>query len=318
MVSTYSTANVPSDQRARFVQAVADDCYGSFFHWRPRDSDAFSLNMAVRHFGDVMLARHRSSDFSQVNPGHAARRLKRRYVLHAAVAGTQTIVFDGRPLVLDAGDFALLDTSRSCLREQIGPAETIAFAIPERSLRRHVPNVDDLVGRRLSGRDDLCSAATALLRSISALDDARESAQVGDRMVLTVLDLLGMIAERGAPLSRAGGARRAARAAQARHYVDVHLANPDLSVATVAAALDVSPRYLHMVFAEEDASLPDYIRGRRLAACRAELESPASLHRSIGEIAYGWGFNDLSHFCRLFRKAYGMSARDCRRVVKLP
>jgi AraC-like DNA-binding protein len=313
VVATYSTANVPSDQRAKFVQAVADDCYGSFFHWQPRDSDAFTLNMAVRHFGDIMLVRHRSSDFNQVNPGHAPHRLKRRYVLHAAVAGTQTVVFDGRPLTLDAGDFALLDTSRRCLREQIGAAETIAFAIPERALRRHVLNVDALVGQRLTSRDALCSAATAMLRSISDLDDMRGSGHVGGRMVLALLDLLDILAERGAPPDGSESGRRTARVAEARRYVDAHLADPDLSVTTIAAAMGVSTRYLRIVFAEQNASLPDYIRGRRLAMCRAQLLSPHSTHRSITEIAFASGFNDLSHFCRVFRDAYGVSARDCRR-----
>lgn len=313
MVATYSTAGIPSYQRARFVQAVADDCYGSFFHWEPLDSESFSLNMAVRHFGDVMIARHQSSGFSQVNRGQCARWLKRRFVVHTALNCPQTIVFDGKPVVLNGGDFTLLDTSRSCTREQVGPAETIAFAVPEEALRRHVPNIDDLVGQVFSGKDSLCAAAVAILRSTSELDDVSASESVGKRMTKTLLDVLGIMAESRVGPSGTGSRQRAVRAAAARRYVDEHLSDPRLSVASVAEALDVSTRYLHMIFAREEESLLDYIRRARLGACSAQLLSPASSQRSISEIAYSWGFNDLSHFCRLFRTTYGMSARDYRK-----
>jgi AraC-like DNA-binding protein len=316
MVSTYSTANIPSNQHARFVQSVADDCYGSFFHWEPLDNESFSLNMAVRHFGDIMIARHQSSGFSQVNRAQSARWLKRRFVVHTALNSGQIIVFDGKPLVLNGGDFTLLDTSRSCMREQVGPAETIAFAVPEEPLRRHVPNVDDLVGQVFSSKDSLCSAAVAILRSTSELDDVSASESVGKRMTRTLLDLLGILAESRVGPGKAGGKHRAVRAAAARRYVDDHLADADLSVASVAEALEVSTRYLHMIFAREDQSLLDYIRKARMAACSAQLLSPASRNRSISEIAYSWGFNDLSHFCRLFRTTFGMSARDYRKSMK--
>jgi len=35
-------------------------------------------------------------------------------------------------------------------------------------------------------------------------------------------------------------------------------------------------------------------------------------HRHVSEIAFAWGFNDLSHFGRVFREHFGMSPRDFR------
>ncbi len=32
------------------------------------------------------------------------------------------------------------------------------------------------------------------------------------------------------------------------------------------------------------------IQARRLARCRSALEDPSDTHRTISEIAYGWGF----------------------------
>jgi AraC family transcriptional activator of tynA and feaB len=33
---------------------------------------------------------------------------------------------------------------------------------------------------------------------------------------------------------------------------------------------------------------------------------------NISEIAYAWGFNDLSHFNRAFRARFGMTPREWR------
>ena len=35
-------------------------------------------------------------------------------------------------------------------------------------------------------------------------------------------------------------------------------------------------------------------------------------YRHISEIAFAWGFNDLSHFGRVFREHFGMSPREFR------
>jgi AraC-like DNA-binding protein len=43
------------------------------------------------------------------------------------------------------------------------------------------------------------------------------------------------------------------------------------------------------------------------------LSSPILANRHVSEIAFAWGFNDLSHFGRVFREHYGISPRDFRR-----
>ena len=61
------------------------------------------------------------------------------------------------------------------------------------------------------------------------------------------------------------------------------------------------------------ASIERYINERRLQRCRRALEDSRQDHRSIGEIAFKWGFSDLSHFSRRFKTRFGMSPSDYRR-----
>ena len=53
----------------------------------------------------------------------------------------------------------------------------------------------------------------------------------------------------------------------------------------------------------------------RLDRCRKALGDPAQAHRTISDIAYAWGFSDMTHFSRTFRKAYGMLPTEHRRMT---
>ncbi len=101
-----------------------------------------------------------------------------------------------------------------------------------------------------------------------------------------------------------------------RAAIDARLADPNLDAATVAAAAGVSVRYANAVLAQDDTSIMRLIQAKRLARCRKALEDPSQAHRMISEIAYGWGFTDMTHFGRRFKAAYRFSPSDCRRGVR--
>jgi AraC-like DNA-binding protein len=52
-----------------------------------------------------------------------------------------------------------------------------------------------------------------------------------------------------------------------------------------------------------------------LARCRRALEDSRQAHRSLSEIAYGWGFSDMTYFGCSFRKAYGMLPSVYRKLA---
>ena len=100
-----------------------------------------------------------------------------------------------------------------------------------------------------------------------------------------------------------------------RAAIETRLSDPALDGEAAAAAAGVSVRYANSVLAEEGTSIARYIQERRLARCRRALEDPQQAHRSLSEIAYGWGFSDMTHFGRSFRKAYGMLPSAYRKLA---
>jgi AraC-like DNA-binding protein len=98
-----------------------------------------------------------------------------------------------------------------------------------------------------------------------------------------------------------------------RAAVEARLADPALDAGMVALAAGVSVRYANAVLAQEGTSITRLIQERRLARCRQALDDPLQSHRTISEIAYAWGFSDMTHFGRRFKAASGLSPRDYRR-----
>lgn len=95
-------------------------------------------------------------------------------------------------------------------------------------------------------------------------------------------------------------------------FLRLHLRKADLAVKDVAQALGLSISHIHRLFTHEGCSISDWLWRERLEACAADLSNPAEAHRSVGEIALTWGFNNISHFSRAFKKHYGVTARSWR------
>jgi AraC-like DNA-binding protein len=80
----------------------------------------------------------------------------------------------------------------------------------------------------------------------------------------------------------------------------------------VAAQLGMSVRTLHLRFERVGRTFGRWLLDSRLDACRKALRDPQQRASTISEIAYRWGFNDLSHFNKAFRAQFGMTPGDWR------
>jgi AraC-like DNA-binding protein len=98
-----------------------------------------------------------------------------------------------------------------------------------------------------------------------------------------------------------------------RQYVQAHLSDPELSIPRIAEALRCSTRYLHKVFEDDGISLERQIWATRLERCRAALVHEANASRSAAEIGFAWGFKSSAHFCRLFKRHFGITPGALKR-----
>jgi AraC family transcriptional regulator, positive regulator of tynA and feaB len=132
---------------------------------------------------------------------------------------------------------------------------------------------------------------------------------VHERVADNIVDLIA-----AALLSTGVGAPRSARLTLTRvkFWIETHLAEK-LSGEEIANRCGLSLRQLNRLFEAEGASLMHYVWERRLARCWRDVSDPAQRHRSITEIALSNGFDNPSHFSRVFHARFGLPARAARR-----
>ena len=219
---------------------------------------------------------------------------------------------DGARMTLMPGDLALCDLGAPYALAAAGDAEMILLHVPGAVLRDHLPFPGKCSGRHLARAHDLVSTAGAVARRL--VDQLRHGLDREDRdqAARHLLALTSGCFAAAPEQAGRGSVAMAERYWRARRFIDRNLRDPALAPTMIAARLGLSPRYLRMIFAAHDETLPAHILRRRLEACAARLRDARWAGHSITEIAFSWGFNSAAHFTRSFRHQFGQSPRDYR------
>jgi AraC family transcriptional activator of tynA and feaB len=100
-------------------------------------------------------------------------------------------------------------------------------------------------------------------------------------------------------------------------YIELHLSDPKLSIATVAKGCGISPRYVSILLKSHGASFSTLVWAERLKIAGRLLCSSTSNDLSISKVAYGMGFKSLAHFSRKFKAAFNVSPSEYRSTSRI-
>lgn len=220
--------------------------------------------------------------------------------------------YRGRSVELSPGDIGFVDFGRATSSVDtdfsritlIVPRERLPKALRERDLHGVV-----LDGKRSAGRL-LAQYMTALYQSAGRLTPAEASAAVDAAFVLAE-GAWDARSELNPDQQKA--ASRTLRQ-MAVTYIDQHLAQPDLTPDTIAAALRISRSTLYGLF-EAEGGISSNVVARRLDRSFDAIVNDAVRAASIGAVAFANGFKSEAHFSRAFRSRFGISPREVRRLV---
>jgi AraC-like DNA-binding protein len=234
------------------------------------------------------------------------------FFLCAQLSGTSIMTQDGRDGAMRPGEFIILDAQRTCTNFFPGPYSLLVVKIPHRAMKARVASSSQLTACTISGATGIGALTSEFIRMIPERLDALTStarAQIGEQVLdLVALSLASYSTAEKPSLSSA----RAVALLQLRTVIEARLDDPSLDPESAAAAAGISVRYANALLANEGTSLLRLIVTRRLDRCRRALEDPAQAHRSIAEIAYAWGFSNVSHFTRRFKATFGRTPGDHR------
>jgi AraC-like DNA-binding protein len=278
------------------------DVYGEIDFSRLGALDLTSLRSNVCHLNRTPRQIQKSSeDFCMVQVQREGRGLVKQ---------------DGREALLVPGDFVLYDATRPYeLRFDATGHHVVVLRLPRATLEPHVGNLEQLTATTVAGS---CAAGHLLLTMIESLQRDVEllhpSSVMGVSEGITSIIAAGLRSLPGANLRKASSLS-SFHLTRVKAHVTEHLRDPSLSIASIAAAMRMSPDHLSRLFRHEPMPLSRMIWQQRLTACRRELADASMAHRSVSDIAFSWGFNEAAHFSRSFREQFGLSPREWRQAA---
>ncbi|MFE7526835.1 helix-turn-helix domain-containing protein [Kitasatospora sp. NPDC057542] len=226
------------------------------------------------------------------------------------VRGAALVRRHGISTVLAPGDLLIGATRHPAGLLRDAECLMVEFRVPCFYLGVRQADVRRTGGLVARGNEGVGSLAAQFLRTLATQAPVHR-ARPGSRLARSVSDIVAILVsellEREGPEQPSGAAELLARI---RAHIEENLADPNIGPESIARSQHISVRYLHKLFQQDGTTVGQFVRQRRLDACRRELERPSHRQSSVSAVAHRWGFVSHSHFSRAFRDAYGVSPRE--------
>lgn len=315
MTLTFSTKDIPSRERTDYWTEVATKAFvGHAF--TSLNGPSFLAEVSAVEVGDLGASTFSSDPCKVVRSARdVACDGADDLLLSLQVAGKGCFEQDGRQGISQPGDFVLMDARRPFTVVFPEPKTAIAFKVSRAGLEERLGDTSGMVARTVTTKDavgNLVSGFLAMLpERVGLIEEPAKSRLAEQTLDLIALAFAAQVGIKGPPMA----AQRATALFRLKSVIEASLRDHALKPAKIAEKAGISVRYANDLLSKEGFSVERYVLHRRLERCRYALEDPSQVHRKIGEIAYGWGFSDLSHFARRFRDVHGMTPSDYRQMM---
>lgn len=224
-------------------------------------------------------------------------------------AGRERFHTGGEDISLGAGDLVIWTSAQPTEFTVMERLHKVSLVLPWADLQERLPRHAAFTGTVIDSRVGigavLFSHVDSLARQLEVFTEHDHAA-----VRRATLELLTAAMSHRVEAPQRGLAQRYLK--QLQDHILANLQDETLSPTSIAQANHMSPRYVHMLFAQTGVSVSAWIRTQRLERCRDDLRSRAHRDSSVAEIAYAWGFSDPSHFTRVFKQRYGVGPREYR------
>jgi AraC-like DNA-binding protein len=277
----------------------------------------FEASLQCGKIGDIGLVEFENSAMAVSHTQfHADKAVADDLLVGRQDAGSLTLQQAGRELTLAPGTMTLIDPRLPYEGRFSAGSRLLLFKIPRRLLEGRLGNARTMAAlplRSLDGRDSLVSKFLAMLPSHTGCLEISMEQIIQNQ----VLDLLAGSFAAALEISGPASSMRLLTCLRIRAAIEMHLVDPSANPRKVAEAAGLSARNANAALGGDHTSISRLLLERRLERCKAALGDLRQTHRTISEVAYGWGFSDMTHFGRKFKAAYGKLPGEYRQMAKI-
>lgn len=312
-MESYSTEFLPAATRASAWSKLYSQQLNRVT-FTPADRHDFAARLSLGEFGPIQLASMAANRSiiertrSDISPG--ARRL---YSFMLQARGSGVLNHCGNEAHLNQGDFVLCDSAAPHSFTMEDDSMIVMLRVEASLIKKHLPTPERYCGLKLDNNVGLTATMSAMVERLNQQIQGGFRSEYDGRFARQMLEMLSMAYAIGFEEQAEGSAIVMSRQAEVIRFIEDNLRDPELSPASVAAGLRISPRYLRTLFASRGEKASTYIVRRRLEECAKQLRNPSWAGHTLTEIAFAWGFNSAAHFTRTFHEHFGMAPRNYRR-----
>lgn len=318
METIFSTDTVHPRDKFDYWHSVA--CKKIVNHdCRPEHRLTFAAEIQMATLGNLELVRFSNSPMEVSHTLAHVRNTSPDWIFVCCqLSGGAVIAQNGNDAVLAPGTLTLVEPLLPYDARFLGESKMLCIKAPRRELTARLGRNRELAARLVTAERIDDGLTLSLAAKLPAL--AGKIASGTEEVVENhVLDLIGLsVARTIEGASFRGSISKSIILGQIRAVIEARLADPNLDARAVAEAVGISVRYVNRLFTDQDTSLKRFILSRRLARCRQAFQDPNQAHRTVSEIAQGWGFSDMTHFARQFKETYGVSPSEYRKLAGQP
>ena len=304
-MQAFTTRGLPARRKVVYWNAVTSESFAAM-HISPRHAASFDGELRREHIGALtLLDVHSAGVHIRHNRSHIARTPAPSYLLLAPLQGEfKLCVSNSSFLRVASGEYCLIDHAEPYELEHGDDVRTLCLNIPRGILNSMLAHPEDATGRIMRPQAGLARLLLVLLREVG------ESIQTVSRTntgFVIAQGILGFLAAAYSTTYQKPITPTQVHRLALLNCIEAQLHDHGLTPASVANKVGLSTRRMRAVLASGRMSFSSYVLRRRLELCATSLTNPSWIHRSITEIAFQNGFNNMTHFGYAFKKHFGVT-----------
>ncbi len=317
MAFLLETDSVGTNDRVDWWRERTAALFGAEYSIDPGKEAPFSIALGVAQPAPLMVFNCTGSAHRAIRKGDPGK--NPAIVAHLQLQGHCTVRTEGKEALVSPGMLTFNRVRESSDLHFHEGYRQICAILPESAFGIESHDWTALAGAALPTDSGIAAVLADHLRSLANHPEVLDQESSAAEIVAYTVGLLRATARTvGNQVTPENRGLQSYHRGRITRFALAHLHLPGLSVEFISAALNLSIRYVHRLFEQEELPLMRWVMRQRLERAHEQLAQPDSCHLSIAQIAYAWGFSDQAHFSRSFRKEFGHSPREARNCGKEP